>query len=100
MRNVFELSEEELEDCVDGSTSMSLIQEIIQKPRCVNEQGYIDEVQFAQWFSFALAGFIDADEDTSDWEEANENNYNWGWQIAENINDYLDSSPDDSDQGG
>lgn len=90
MRNVFELDDEELEDCFDGSSNVDMVREILEKPNVVDEYGYIDEAEFAQWFAYGIEGYIDADEDTDEWEEANENNYNWGYSIAENINNYLD----------
>lgn len=97
MRNVFELDDDELEDCVDGSTSVDLIREILRKPVVVDEDGYVDPESFAQWFSYGIEGFIAADPDTDEWEEANENNYEWGYDIACNINNYLDSEESDED---
>jgi hypothetical protein len=88
MIHIEHLTEEELEACVDGNTSMALLKEILEKPFCVVDN-VIDEEQFAQWFAYALEGFIDADEDTAEWHEANQGNYNWGYEIAENINEYV-----------
>ncbi len=89
MRNVFELDDEELEDCFDGSSNVDMVREILEKPNVVVD-GYIDEEQFAQWFAYGVEGYIDADEDTPEWREAWDNNYEWGQSIAENINNYLD----------
>lgn len=88
MIHIEHLTEEEIEDCVDGTTSIALIKEILEKPYCVVDN-VIDEERFANWFAYALEGFIDADEDTEEWDEAYQNNYDWGYQIAENINDYV-----------
>jgi hypothetical protein len=90
MIHIDHLTEEEIEACVDGTTSIALIKEILEKPYCVIDN-VINEEQFAEWFAYALEGFIDADEDEDkeEWDEANKNNYEWGYQIAENINDYV-----------
>jgi len=90
MRNVFELDDEELEDCFDGSSNVDMVREILEKDNVVNEDGYVDVDLFAEWFAYAIEGFIDADEDTDDWQDAWNNNYIWGQGIAENINEYLD----------
>lgn len=88
MKNVFELSDIELEDCFDGSTSVDMVRKILGKSGVVNE-GLVDTDKFAQEFAEAIEGFIDADEDSEYWEEAWSNNLDWGHDIADNINDYL-----------
>ena len=90
MIHIDHLTDEELEACVDGSTNMDLLREILEKPFCVVDN-VVDEAQFAQWFAYALEGFIgvDQDEDPEEWEEAYQANYDWGYEIAENINDYV-----------
>ncbi len=94
MRSALDLSEEQLEECVEptGSTSMALIREILGKPFCLNDDGTVDPQKFAQWFSYALEGFIEADEESEEWYEANGNNYLWGIDIAENINYYINNN--------
>jgi hypothetical protein len=90
MRNVFELDDEELEDCFDGSSNVDMVREILAKQGVVDEFGYISPDDFAQWFAYGVEGYIDADEDTDEWQEAWDNNYAWGYNIADNINNYLD----------
>ncbi len=94
MRSALDLSEEQLEECVEptGSTSMALIREILGKPFCLNDDGTVDPQKFAQWFSYALEGFIEADEESEEWYEANGNNFMWGIDIAENINYYINNN--------
>jgi hypothetical protein len=90
MIHIDHLTDEELEACVDGITNMDLLREILQKPYCVVDN-VVDEEQFAQWFAYALEGFIgvDQDEEPEEWETAYQANYDWGYEIAENINDYV-----------
>ena len=90
MRNVFELDDEELEDCFDGSSNVDMVREILEKHGVVDDDGYVVVDNFAQWFAYGVEGYIDADEDTDEWQEAWDNNYEWGQSIAENINNYLD----------
>jgi hypothetical protein len=90
MIHIDHLTDEELEACVDGNTNMDLLREILEKPFCVVDN-VVDEAQFAQWFAYALEGFIgvDQDEEPEEWEQAYQVNYDWGYEIAENINDYV-----------
>lgn len=90
MRNVFELDDEELEDCFDGSSNVDMVREILEKQGVVGKDGFVDIDQFAEWFAYGVEGYIDADEETDEWQEAWDNNYAWGESIAENINEYLE----------
>ena len=74
------LTDEALEECVDGSTDPRLLREILGQPSVVQRDNEIDVKQFAKYFQMVL-------EDLAENEEANENNYQWGVSIAENIND-------------
>lgn len=90
MKYVYELTDDELEDCVDGSTNINMLREILEKPGTVSLEGYVDVERFAEWFAYGIEEFIDADEGTAEYDDAWNNNYDWGASIAENINDYLD----------
>lgn len=85
-----QISDDELEDCFEGSTSIDLVREILVKPGVVIGSGIVDEESFAEWFAYGIEGFIDADEDTDEWTEAWDINFDWGLTIASNINDLLE----------
>lgn len=87
MKLVKELTDEEIENCVDGSSSVSLIREICE--RCLNGDGTVCDEDFAQEFAEAIQGFISEDEGTDEYDEAWENNYEWGASIADSINRLL-----------
>ena len=87
MKSVFKLSDEDLESCVDGTTNIDLLWEIIHKPGVV-VNGVVNPDQFASWFAYAIEGYIDA-ESLEEFEEANRNNLEWGFAIADNINDLI-----------
>lgn len=89
MKSIFELTDEELEDCVDGSTNISMLREILRKPDVIDEDGWINPEFFADWFSVGLAGYITEDVNSAEWAEANDTNWNWGYDIADNINSYI-----------
>lgn len=72
------LSDAALEECVDGCTNLDLLRAILRKPYVV-EDNVVDEYLFGDYFQEALEGFAEDD-------EASEINYQWGCQIAENIN--------------
>ena len=79
------LSDEEIEDCIDGSSDVRMLREIIEMTQLEN---LLDEKDFADHFADRIRGFIDADSD-EEYDTAYENNYNWGFSIAENINSLL-----------
>jgi hypothetical protein len=74
------LSDEELEECIDGCTSLDLLREILRQPPVVGRFNRVDIKQFANYFQMAL-------EDLAEDDEASENNYQWGLSIADSIND-------------
>lgn len=83
---VHNLTNEELEKCIDGSTNLALIRLILTKHTVVGNDGFIDPEIFADWFSIGICGYITEDVDSKEWNEANDNNWNWGYDIADNIN--------------
>ena len=82
------ITDDQLEECFEGTTNISMVREILDKPGVVVE-GAINTEQFAEWFAYAIEGFIDADEDTDEWREAWDVNFDWGLTIADNINDKI-----------
>jgi hypothetical protein len=91
MKNVFELTDDELENCFNGSSDVDMIRGILQKPDVMDaESSLVDCENFAQLFAESIEGFIDADEETDEWQESWDNNYKWGMEIADNINDFLE----------
>lgn len=89
MKDAKTLTNEELEDCVNGSTNIEMLREILTKHGVVDEQGWIDPEIFADWFANGIEGFIDAVPDTDEWQAAYDNNWNWGYDIGDNINSYI-----------
>ena len=83
--SLLELTDEELEEYVGDGVSIDIVREILEKPGVVDINS-IEEDEFAQWWAYALEGYIDADEDTPEWKEAYDNNYDWGYEIAKDIN--------------
>lgn len=82
-----ELTDEQLEDCVDGNTSVDMLREIVEKTEL--SDGSVNPELFADWFAYAIEGFIAAEPDTEDWDESNDANWSWGYDIADNINSFL-----------
>ena len=86
IRTIDEISDYELEDCYDGTTNNDMVRELVIN--CVNDSGFVNVEDFVHCFAREIEGFIAADEDDEpeEWEEAWAANYEWGENIAENIN--------------
>lgn len=89
MKDARTLTDEELEDCVDGSTNIDMLRDILTKHGVVDEQGWIDPEIFADWFAAGVEGYISAEPDTDEWQEAYDNNWTWGYDIGDNINSFI-----------
>jgi hypothetical protein len=89
MKNVLTLTDNELNECFNGTTSPELVREILEKAGVVLNTGLIDVDQFAQWFAHSIQDLIDADLTGDDWQAAWRVNFEWGNDIAKNINAYV-----------
>ena len=89
-RQVWDLTDEEIEGCMAGTTTTKLIKFVFGQPSVIQKKGYINPDVFGDVFAYELAGFIGADEGTEEWLEAFNNNFLWGVNIAENLNEILE----------
>lgn len=81
------LSDEEIEECTDGSSDVKMIREIIDLTQLDN---LVDIEDFADMFSYKIRNFIvHIEDDEEAYDEAYMNNWEWGSSIAENINNLL-----------
>lgn len=82
------LSDEEIEECIDGCSDIKMIREIIGVTQLDN---LVDIEDFADMFSYKIRNFIDVhiEDDEEAYDEAYMNNWEWGSSIAENINNLL-----------
>jgi len=92
LRSPLDLSKEELESCIDGSYNVDGIVEILNKTGVIDNYGWIDPEIFADWFSTSLEDLIPEEEDTPEWTEAFDNNWNWGYEIGDNINSLISNN--------
>ena len=76
------LSDQAIEDCFDGSTTIELVRRILDTSGVVSKENIIDVNEFAKMFDEALQNLGIVDD-----EEASEANYDWGVIIAENLNE-------------
>lgn len=89
MKHPSKLTDQELEDCVDGSTNLDMIRDILTKHNVIDESGWIDPEVFADWFAASIEDFIDAEPDTDEWQEVYDHNWTWGYDIGDNINSFI-----------
>lgn len=92
MRSVKDLTDEELEECIEGSSSIKMIREILTKHGVVDLEGWIDPEIFADWFAEGLKDLIGEEEDNPNYTEAYDNNWNWGYDIGDNINSMISNN--------
>lgn len=86
MKSVHDLTDEELENCFDGTTSIKMVREILTKHGVVDLEGWVDPEIFADWFADSLKDLIGDETDNPNYSEAYDNNWNWGYDIGDNIN--------------
>ena len=86
-RTLESLSNDEIESCINGSTNIDLVRRLLKENQAPD--GWIWEMDFGAEFAEAIEGFIDADKNTDDWDDAWNVNCEWGEQIAENVNQLL-----------
>lgn len=98
MKKINELTNEEIEDCINGSSNVDMIRDIFTKHGVVDLEGYVDPEIFADWFAHGVEGYIDAEKGSDEWTEANDVNWNWGYDIADNINSYISDNFKDSNE--
>jgi len=80
------LDDEELLECVDGSTDLKLLRKAIDYAQ---DENILDEDLFAEYFCDSIDGFIDEEIGTEAYLNAREANYIWGFEIAESINSLI-----------
>lgn len=79
------LSDEELEQCIEGSTDLKVVRKFIDE---CQYQNLVNPKKFENKFGDFLQSFI-CEEDDEDFSIADINNRIWAKQIAENINDLI-----------
>jgi hypothetical protein len=83
-----ELTDEMIEECIDGSTDLGMVKSIFKQRFVLDNKGLIVETNFADYFAQAVQHFISED-DPVEWQMAYDTNYEWGISIASNINELL-----------
>lgn len=89
IKNVFELTYDEIESCIDGSSNVEMIKEILTQEDVVGEDGFVDPEVFADYFAQEISGFINAEMNSDEWIDANDSNWTWGYDIGDNINSLI-----------
>ena len=91
-RSVDEIAFHEFANTLGENLDLLLIKDILSKPNVIDMYGWVDPEMFADWFADAKVGFTGVEEDTPEWTEAFDNNWNWGYDIGDLINKLLDNS--------
>jgi len=82
------LSDEDIEGCIEGSSNVGMIRNIIDTVQYPTDT-LLNMNTFSERFAYEISGFIDAEEGSTEYKEAYQNNVEWGRTIAENINELL-----------
>lgn len=86
MKTIAELTDDDIEGCVNGSSDIKMIRSILLIPGIIDEEGFIRCNKFAEAFALKIEGFIGEDEESVQWQEVWDNNFCWGFDIAEDLN--------------
>ena len=82
------LSDDEIEQCIKGSSNINLIRNLIEISQDRN-RAILDEIKFAAHYTDEVNNNIKAKRGTAEWDDANTTNWEWGKSIAININGVL-----------
>ena len=82
------LSDDEIEQCIKGSSNINLIRNLIEISQDRN-RAILDGIKFAAHYSDEVNNNIKAKRGTTEWDDANTTNWEWGKSIATNINGVL-----------
>ncbi len=89
LRNIRTLSDSEIKACINGKVSILVVKDIFTCPGVIKHNGFVFTDLFADLFASRLQVFLDSDEGSEEWNDADYENYEWGMSIACNINDLL-----------
>lgn len=89
MKNVHDLTDEQLVSCIDGTTNLDMVRDILRKEYVVDDDGLVDVFEFADDFSASIENFINEEKHSAEWEAAWDANFSWGCNIAESINELI-----------
>lgn len=92
IKDVKNLTDDEIESCIEGSSNIKMIRDILTKHGVVDLEGYVDPEVFADWFAQGIEGYIDAKMNSDEWIESNDTNWNWGYDIGDNINSLISNN--------
>lgn len=92
IKDVKNLTDDEIESCIEGSSNIEMIRDILTKHGVVDLEGYVDPEVFADWFAQGIEGYIDAKMNSDEWIESNDTNWNWGYDIGDNINSLISNN--------
>lgn len=87
MKSVFKLTDADIDACLDGAANATLVWEVLRDSGVV-VNGVVNPNQFAIGFARVMEEYIDADSE-AEFTEGNRNNLEWGFAIADNINDLI-----------
>jgi len=94
MKLAYDMTNEEILSCIQAAdciTDPDLVRSILGKEYVMHDDGSVDEAEFAEYFALAIEGFITEEQDTDEYNDAWDTNYNMGYELAEAINSHLET---------
>jgi hypothetical protein len=90
MKNILTLTDSDIESAIPGHSDIALIRRIIANTIVnITNIDMIDEDAFADEFANAIQSFITEEPDTVEYEDAWNENWHFGLEIAQSINDLI-----------
>ena len=86
-----DLTDYEIQYCAKGVEEVSLIRNILNQPKVIWRSEFINLDEFAETFACWREGFLSIDELTEEWMDAYNTNFDIGYEIANNLNELLDT---------
>ena len=90
-RKFRDLTDYEIQYCAKGVEDVSLIRNILNQPNVIWRSEFINLDEFAETFACWREGLLSIDELTEEWMDAYNSNFDIGYEIANNLNELLDT---------
>ena len=83
------LTFDKIKNACDVPVVLKLVKEIIKSKDAVDSNGSINVIVFAEYYAYALSKLVNNEETSDDYDDIYDTHRDWGYAIAEALNQVL-----------